>query len=350
MIPSVSLQETLAAAGAGDCVILPSGEYEGSFVLPEDVSLAASDRAVVTLKGGDPVLTVRGGPRSLVQGIRIVSSTGGGIVIEPGPARMSGVVVSSQKSAVTSTCTRADCESREVVLTDCELTQSSIGLRIVGAHVRVERGRIAEQKGKSLSGGSGVVASAGARLSLQEVTIESNENIGVLLDGAATRAALQDCTVKNNLGRGIWAQGQTAAVGEATVTVSGGEVSGNALVGIGARGSRGLVLRQVTVEDTRAVREPIDISHFEDIGDGIALFAGTTNATLDRVVSRRNARAQFLADACGEGVKVAGSTVSGGRYRVVLQRTSAPVEVESSLIDNPGADLAVRAGAIELSP
>ncbi|MDP1824157.1 MAG: right-handed parallel beta-helix repeat-containing protein [Archangium sp.] len=351
LIPPVSLAETLATVQAGDCVILPSGTYEGSFVLPEDVSLAASDRAAVTLTGGDPVLTVRGGPRSIVQGIRVLASTGGGIAIEPGPVALIGVTVSgSQKSAVTSTCTRPDCDSREVVLTDCELTQSAVGLRSIGARVRVEGGRIAEQTGQSLSAGSGVVASAGARLTLHGVTIEGNQNIGVLIDGAATRATLDGCTVKDNLGRGVWAQGQTAAAGEATVTVSGGEVSGNALMGIGARDSTGLVIRDVTVQDTRAVREPIDISTFEEIGDGIALFTGTTSATIENVISRRNARAQLLADGCGQGVSVAGATVSGGRYRVVVQRTVVPIVVEPTLIDAPGADLAVRAGAIELAP
>lgn len=351
VIPPVSLAETLTTVRAGDCVILPSGTYEGSFVLPEDVSLAASDRAVVILTGGDPALTVRGGARSMVQGIRVVAGAGGGIAIEPGPARLSGVVVSqNQKSGVTSTCTREDCDSREVVLTDCELTQNAVGLRSVGALVRVEGGRIAEQTGQALSAGSGVVASAGAKLTLRGVTIENNENIGVLLDGAATRATLDGCTVKNNLGRGIWAQGQTAAAGEATVTVSGGEVSGNALMGIGARDSTGLVIREVTVQDTRAVREPIDISHFEEIGDGIALFTGTTGAKIENVISQRNARAQLIADGCGQGVTVAGATLSGGRYRAVLQRTLVPVDVDPTLIDSPGVDLAVRAGAIELSP
>ena len=171
-----------------------------------------------------------------------------------------------------------------------------------------------------------------------------NENIGVLLDGAAN--ATPRPHGEEQPGTRIWAQGQTAGWrghGDGVRRRSERQRAG------GHRGARldRPILRQVTVRHSggaRAHRHP----HFEDIGDGIALFAGTTGATIDRVISQRNARAQLLADACGEGVKVAGSTVSAGG----TGWCSAPPqpEVEASLIDKPGADLAVRAGAVELSP
>ncbi len=351
LIPPVSLSETLATAVPGDCVILPSGTYSGTFVLPEDVSLAAADRATVILTDGDPVLTVRGGTRSVVQGLRIVAGAGGGIAIEPGPARLIGVAVSqSKKNALTATCTQSDCAEREVVLTDCELTQSAVGLRARGARVRIEGGRIAEHAGKSLSAGSGVVASQGASVTMQGVTVEGNENIGVLLDGAATRATLDACAVKNNLGRGIWAQGQAADAGVITVSVTGGEVSGNSLVGIGALESAGLLVRQVLVRDTLAVRVPIDIAHAEDVGDGIGLFSGTTNATLEDITAQGNARAQVIAHASGLNVKVLNPTMSGGRFRVVVQGASAPLQVESRLVDDAGVELLVQAATIGLMP
>jgi hypothetical protein len=238
-----------------------------------------------------------------------------------------------------------------VVLTDCELTQSAVGVRVKGATLRVEGGRIAEQAGRSLSAGSGLVASDGASVSLNGVSVESNGNIGVLLDGSATRANLESCAVKNNRGRGIWAQGQQAAdAGEVTVTVSGGEVSGNSLVGIGAVDSSGLLLRQVLVSDTLALKVPIDIAHSEDVGDGIGLFSGTTNATLENVTSQGNARAQVLAHACGLNVKMLNPTLSGGRFRVVVQGSSAPVQVEPALVDDAGVELLVQASSIVLLP
>lgn len=350
VVPSASLEASLKAAGAGDCVILPGGTYSGSFVLPEDVTLAASDGATVMLTGGDPVLTVKGGSRSIVRGVRIVGGSGSGIAIDPGPAQLISVAVTqSQHSAISATCSRPDCAEREIVMTDCEVTQNAVGLRIVGARVRVEGGRIAEQLGTSLSSGSGVVASDGAALTLHGVTIERNQNLGVLLDGANTRASVDDCTIRENTGRGLWAQGQTADAGAQTVTVTGGEISGNSLVGIGARDTSGLVIRQTRILTTKAIRVPIDISTSEDIGDGIGLFTGTRAVTIEAVVAENNARAQVIADSSGLGVAVSG-TMTGGRFRVVVQRPVAPVTVEQALVDAPASELMVRAATIGLAP
>ena len=350
VIPPGGLEASLKSATAGDCIILPSGTYSGTFVLPENVTLAASDGATVTLTGGDPVLTVKGGSRSIVRGLRIVGGSGSGIAIEPGPVQLISVAVTqSQKSAITATCSRPDCDEREIAMTDCEVTQSAVGLRILGARVSVQGGRIAEQLGTSLSSGSGVVASEGAALALRGVTIERNQNIGVLLDGAATRATVDSCTIRENSGRGLWAQGQTADAGVQTVTVTGGEISANSLMGIGARDTSGLVIRQTRILTTKAIRVPIDISTSEDIGDGIGLFTGTRAVTIEAVTAENNARAQVIADSAGLGVTVSG-TVSGGRFRVVVQRPVAPVMVEQALLDAPASELLVRAAAIGLAP
>jgi hypothetical protein len=350
VIPPGGLEASLKSATAGDCIILPSGTYSGTFVLPENVTLAASDGATVTLTGGDPVLTVKGGSRSIVRGLRIVGGSGSGIAIEPGPVQLISVAVTqSQKSAITATCSRPDCAEREIAMTDCEVTQSAVGLRILGARVSVQGGRIAEQLGTSLSSGSGVVASDGAAVTLRGVTIERNQNIGVLLDGAATRATVDGCTIRENTGRGLWAQGQTADAGVQTVTVTGGEISGNSLIGIGARDTSGLVIRQTRILTTKAIRVPIDISTSEDIGDGIGLFTGTRAVTIEAVTAENNARAQVIADSAGLGVTVSG-TVSGGRFRVVVQRPVAPVMVEQALLDAPASELLVRAAAIGLAP
>ncbi|MBL8921121.1 MAG: right-handed parallel beta-helix repeat-containing protein [Myxococcaceae bacterium] len=347
LVPAKSLSETLGTAKPGDCVILADGTYSGAFVLPEDVSLAASEGADVTLTGGDPVLTIKGGRRSMVRGLRVVATGANGVSIEPGPAQLVGVkVAQAQKSALTASCMK-DCADKEVALTDCEVSQSSTGIRVAGLPLRLERGRVAEQVGTSLSSGSGVVATAGAVVSLKDVVIEQNQNVGVLLDGATTRATLDGCTIRNNQGRGVWAQGQVRTGVEPSVTVTGGEVSGNALVGIGARDASGLVIRQARVLSTKAIRVPIDISRSEDVGDGIGLFTGTSGVTVEGVTLADNARAQVLADQSGQDVRLAG-TMSGGRFRVVVQRTGVAVTVEPALLDAPPMELTVRSGTIGL--
>lgn len=348
VVPPVSLEESLRTATAGDCIILASGTYSGSFVLPVNVSLSASEGSMVTLTGGDPVLTVKGGRRSVVRGVRVVGGSGLGIAIDPGPAQLIGVAVTqTQRSALSISCAEPDCADREVVLTDVELTEAPTGLRVEGAVVRMERGRVSAMRGTSLSSGSGVVATKGAVLALDGVAIEQNENVGVLLDGAATRATMNGCAVVENQGRGLWAQGQVGP--GATVTLTGGEVRGNGLVGIGARDTQGLVVRDTRVVSTKAVRVAIDINRFDQVGDGIGLFAGTRGATVEGVVATDNARAQVLADAAGTDVSVRG-TFSGGRFRVVVQNASATVMADPMALDQPAESLVVRAAAVGLSP
>lgn len=336
-----NLGSTLAAAQPGDCVIAGDATFVGSFVLPKDVTLAASEGALVVLKGdgsANPVLTVEGGPRSTVRGVRIDTSSGGGIAIDPGPANLVGVSIGgTSKSSLSVSCTGTDCDQRETVVEDTNLTDSTTGLVVSGARVRVVRGRIAGMAGASLSAGSGVVAMNRARLTLEGVTVEGNQAVGVLIDGPGTRATLTDCAIRSNDGRGVWIQGAT----DGGVSITGGEISGNQLMGVGARSSSGLTLTGVTIEDTVSVRVPTNIGQYEDIGDGVGLFSGVSGVLLENVVARRNARAQILADEFGAQVRVINPDVSGGLYRIVLQRSSATVDVPTQLVDNPGRVLAV---------
>ena len=223
-----------------------------------------------------------------------------------------------------------------MVIEQSELTGSAVGLFIAGARVRVEGGRIAEMTGTSLSDGSGVVVSSGGSVALNAVTVESNDNVGVLIDGAATSAALSDCTVKNNLGRGVWVQNVASDAG---VSVSGGELSGNSLVGLGALGSTGVSVKNVSVLDTQLRPVSIDISHMAQVGDGIGVF-GSHGVSLENVTLHDNARAQLMADHVDSTVTVAGGEMRGGQYRAVVQ-ASASSSVPSALIDDAGMPLTV---------
>jgi nitrous oxidase accessory protein NosD len=212
---------------------------------------------------------------------------------------------------------------------------------IARSTVRIENSRIADMAGTGLTDGSGVVAFDGAKLTMQGVTVEGNQAIGVLIDGEQTSVTLADCTVKNNGSRGIWIQRAT----QGGVKIERGLVSGNSLVGIGARDSASLTILGTEVLDTKAVRVQVDLSTREDVGDGIGLFSGVHDTLVENVISRGNARAQVLADGFGERVVVRAPDVSGGLYRLVSQRSSFAVDAPSELIDNPGRALYVEATA-----
>ncbi|MBS1148816.1 MAG: hypothetical protein H6Q89_514 [Myxococcaceae bacterium] len=325
-------------------MIAAEGTWVGSFVLPLDVTLAASEGERVVLKGdgsANPVLTVMGGARSSVRNLQIDTSGGPGVVVDPGPANLMGVsIAGARKAALTASCTRGACEG-ETVVQNSQLTTSATGLIVSGARVRVEGGRIAQIAGTGLTDGSGVVAFGGAHLTMNGVTVEDNQAVGVLVDGSATHAALTNCVVKDNRGRGVWIQRAT----DGGVSITGGEVTGNALVGLGARDSAGLTFSGVTVQDTKTVRVNLDLVNFEDVGDGVGLFTGVNDVKMEGVICRRNARAQILVDEIGPSIRVGTPDVSGGLFRVVVQRTSATVEVPAALLDSPGRLLTVENSA-----
>ncbi len=334
-IASADLSADLAARVPGDCLLLPSGTWRGNFELPVDVSLIAGEGATAVLKGaaaGLPVLTIHGGARTVVRGISIDGSVGGGVAINPGPVAMSGVTVTgATQGALTVTCAGDDCSQRTVELTDCVFTQGKFGLQINGGFVHLLRGRISGSHGTGLTDGSGLVAVNGASVAMEGVLVEGNARAGVLLDGAATRATLTGVTVRDNAGRGVWAQGLR---GSDTLHLVGGDLSGNVLVGLGATNAEGLVITGTTVKDTQALAVVVDLATTEQVGDGVGLFQHTGRATLTDVVLTNNARAQLLVDSAGDGVHASG-TFSGGRFRAVVQRSDAGVDVPATSLDTP---------------
>ncbi|MBL8952388.1 MAG: right-handed parallel beta-helix repeat-containing protein [Myxococcaceae bacterium] len=342
------LSEALTAARPNECVILLSGTYAGAFELPSDVSLAAANGAMVMLTGdgsGKPVLTVRGGLRSTVRGLKIDSSRGDGVAIDPGPVNLIGVTVQgdTSRSALTSTCTKGTCE--QVTLEDTELVKCSTGLLVAGGVVRMVRGRVAEMGGSGLSDGSGVVASRGARVTLESVTVEGNKQAGVLVDGEATALTLDQTHVRANLERGVWVQNAP----DGGVQIMGGTISENRLVGLGVRDSSGLTLTSVEISATQLVEVPVGVGAKENVGDGVGLFEGARDIVLDLVRTTGNGRAQILADGSGAGVRVNPSEVSGGQFRVVVQRGATALEVPPALIDTPGRELATKSAAVPVS-
>jgi hypothetical protein len=348
LTPSGTLAETLSGARAGDCVILPAGTYTGAFVVPEDVSLAGSEGAAVVLSGDgskQPVLTIHGGPRSSVRNLKIATSAGDGIAIDPGPANLVGVTVTNaQQNALSSTCTQPDCDQRGVTLEDVDLLSSASGLHVVGSAVDVTRGHVSQMSGSRLADGSGVIATRGAHLSLHGVAITDNAQIGVLVDGAMTQASLEDCTVTGNVGRGVWVQGVT----DGGVSIARGLISANGLVGVGVRQSSAVTMTDVEVANTLLVPVPAGVNHNELAGDGVGLFSGASAVLLQGLNAHGNARAQLLADQCGDGNQVLAPQVAAvdGGYRVVIQRTSSVVQVPQSLVDTLDAGLVVESDAV----
>lgn len=348
------LADALSRAQAGDCVVVEGGTYRGSFTVETDVSLVADQGAEVDLVGdvaNAPALRIKGGERTLIRELRVVSASSVGILIDPGPARLVSVrVQKATQGALVAECTDPSCQSEHPVSTleGVELTQSGIGLWVDGARLLMEGGRTADHDSQYLAYGHGVVAMRGAWLTLRGVTVENNGAVGVLADGAATLLRLENTTVRGNRERGIWGQGLrgTAASPSLVVTGEGTLIDQNRLVGLGVRDSTGVQVSGATIQGTVAVNVPVGLATTEPVGDGLGLFEQSAQVQVEAVTFRANARSQVLIDRGGSDISLRDVTMDGGQFSTVVQNTSSPVDVAPALLSSPGRVLPVRADEV----
>lgn len=327
-----SVDAQLEQAQPGDCVLLPQGDFQGNFTVPADVSLLAGEGAAVTLRPKDTaraILTIRGGTRTTLRGFKLVLSGGPGLVIEPGPVNMVGVTVSGASQALTLRCAEPACADAPNVIEASTFSGNGGGIAVVGARLKVVGGAVTGTSGARLSDGLGIVARAGALLELEGTVISGSQLAGVVVDGAGTRARLTNVAAKDNPGRGVWLQGLTQPD---SVVASGLTLTGNALVGLGAVGARGVSVTDSVVSDTKPVRVAVGVGQLEEVGDGVALLSGCGAVALDRLTLSNSARAQLLIDAVDGGVQAQALAASGGRFRAVIQR-SAGVAVDAGIVD-----------------
>ncbi|MHB8878514.1 MAG: right-handed parallel beta-helix repeat-containing protein [Myxococcaceae bacterium] len=353
---SEKLAAALLSAGGGDCVVAEGATYHGSFTVPTDVSLVANAGATVLLVGDsadEPALRVMGGPRSTIRDIKVASAAGVGIVVDPGPAFLVSVsVTKAGRSGLLASCSGAECaaDSMESQFTDLEITHCGIGLWLAGARASVVRGRVAESQARGLTTGHGVIASHGAFAKLTGTVIEDNQELGILVDGAnGTRVILSDVKVLRNQGRGVWAQWllgsdlAPALVIEGTGTL----IDANRFAGVGARESLGISIAGATISNTVKASIPVTLGNFEDVGEGVGLFAGTGATRLESVSLTGNFRSQVLVDDGAAGIHIVNpATVGGGRFNIVVQKTTAAVEAPADRLSHPAAELFVSAPTV----
>ncbi len=336
--------DALASAAAGDCVALPSGTSRQALTVPPGVHLAATAGSTTELQsmGSMPVVTLR--PGASLSGVTISSAAGIAVFVDR-HATLSSVKVASAGTGVVAWC-EDDCRTDPAsTFTDVEVTKSGVGLWVKGTKVTVEQGRFAESQGTSLGSGYGVVASHGAQLTMNGTAVESNQELGVLVDGARdTRATLSTVTVRNNAGRGVWAQGLTGTMAAPNLTLDGCTLDGNAIAGLGARASTGIRVTGGRIANTRlAPAQTTTPGVTMMIGDGVGVFDSTGDVALTSVTLESNQRAQLIVDTGGAGVSLTQSTVTQGTGQagVIVQRTSQTVTAPNITMPMAGMELPI---------
>jgi len=353
---SEAVRQALRVAGAGMCVELAASTYEGPFDIPAGAGLFAHAGARATITGGTattPAVTVREGSR--LERVDIVAPAGVGVAVRAANATVTQVNVTGAKSAAVAVLCRdaenAGCSTGTIALVEDVLEKSSLGLWVSGAHVVMTGGRSAEHASTSLSAAMGVVAQAGAKLDLDGVRVEKNEGTGVVVDGATTTASIKNAFISENAERGLWVQKVEGTLAAPAVRIEATELVKNRIVGVGALESRGIIIVGGRVAETVAAPIVTNLAGAEQVGDGIGLFAGSTDFRLDATALESNARAAGVIDGSDRGIIIVGGKVSAGAsgLKLVIQNSKgADLQVPETDRTTPPAALGISAPKLSL--
>jgi parallel beta helix pectate lyase-like protein len=351
-----SLASALSAASAGSCVLAKSATYSGTFVVPAGVTLASAlgEHAIfVSDSASAPAIELTGGQGTGLAEVDVDGAAGVGVAVRGGGATIVDVNVTQAGSAALAVlCT--DAGSCAVELDNVTLTKSALGLWVSGASVTMNHGASTDHTTTTLTGGIGIVAQKGAKLTLDGVDVERNAGIGVLLDGAGgTTAVLQDVTVSNNLDRGIWAQGLTGTSQAPALTIQGAtDVENNRIVGVGSVASQGIIFVGGRVANTQTAPVLTNLGTTDQVGDGVGLFGGSGQVEIQNVEVSNNQRAAGLIDgAAGAIIFVGGKVEPGpsGLGIVVQNSANQDVQVPAGDLTAGSAVLGVSAPTVALT-
>lgn len=330
---SQTLASALAGAPLGSCVVVVSQTYTGNFVVPAGVTLvsAQGSRAKVTSTDPSaPAITLQGGLDSAIQGLDVTAAADVGIAVRGGPARLSDVGVSGAKSAaVAALCSDDTCHdgAHGLTLDDVHLVGNDTGLWTSGEDVTMIGGEASRNTSSSLTGGNGVVALAGAHVTLDGTAVSNNDQIGILFDGkGGTTGDLKSVIVDANGGRGVWAQGLNGTIDTPALTIEGASaLTNNKIVGLGAVGSHGIIFVGGKIQNSVAAPIVTDLGSTEQVGDGFGFFGQTGDVKLDTVDVSGNSRAAGLIDNPTNVIIFVGGKVDPGAsgLKIVVQNLDA---------------------------
>ncbi len=349
---SASVIDALSRADRGTCVVAAPAKYTGSFTVPPGVILAAEVGTKVEFAGdsaSQPVISLGAG--ATLTGLHVTSAPGVGISAGLRTQLFDVRVESALGPGIVFWC-EEDCRTGDPAgLHGVQLVNNAVGLLVHGARVNVFDGQVTGSQSGALASGYGVVASHGAELVMTGTLVEDNEELGVLVDGALdTNVSLAQVSVHANRGRGVWAQGLLGTMGSPRLQLSECLVEGNKLVGVGAKGSRGLRVQGGRVADTVLGQASTGAGMVISVGDGIGLFGNSGDVQVDTVTLSGNARSQVLVDEGASGLVVQGSTVTAGagQFGVVVQHTIEMVQAPMITTPPQGQELPFSAPTLAL--
>lgn len=333
-----SLVDALAKAVAGTCVVIDNGVFDGALRVPDGVTLVAAEGATPELTGTGTVVELGAG--SALHGVEVnATSAEYGVRAAGGSAVANVKVRGAGRANIAVTCDGAACD-KTTSLRGIEVESGNAGVVIRGATVTFDNVGVQGISAARIEGGQGVVAYGGARVRANDVRVSNNE-IGLLVDGADTRFTLSKGAVSDSNGRGLWVQGVRGGTpDDPAVRVADSEFVGNTVVGAGGSDVVGeLIFVEDRIEETRIAT----LQDGKRVGDGLGFFAGSNGARVESSTLADNERAQVVCDnVVGELIFVENRIEQrGGAYGVVVQNTpDGVVQVPAdALSDAPELDI-----------
>lgn len=355
---AASARSALASAASGSCVVLAPGSYAGPFTVPAGVGLVAQNGSRATLTGGtaqEPTVTL--GEGAQLAFVDLEAAGGVAVAVRAANAVVSNVNVTGAKSAALAVLCRESttpgCANGTIAMNDVLLTKSSLGLWVSGAHVAWKGGSSTTHAGTALAAAAGVIAQDGAKLDLENVTVEKNEGVGILVDGALTTASIKNATVNENGERGIWAQHVNGTIDAPAVKIEGSSITKNKIVGVGAMESRGIIIVSGRIADTVAAPLVTNLASTEQVGDGVGIFANSGDFKIDGASFETNARAAGVIDGSERGIIIVSGKVGtgGSGLKFVVQNSKgADVQIADSDRSTPPSALGISAPKLSLPP
>ena len=337
-----TLVNAAANTAAGGCVVVSGALTSTSpVIVAEGVTLvgAKGTRPSIAVTEAVGTSAIYLGARAQLGNLDVVAAPKVGVSLTGTDVRIFDVKVTGAKNAGIAIMPVNDAVT--ATLEDVVAEKNGYGVYANGDGVTLtmKGGRISENGGTSLSAGAGLVAVAGAHVTLDGVTIEKNEGTGVLLDGAKTRAVVRTSTVAENRERGIWAQGLQGTLDEPALAVHDTQVSKNRIVGVGGVELKGIIIVGGSVKETVASPVPTNLATNELVGDGVGIFGGSTDFKIERTNFASNERAAGVVDGSEVGIIIVGGKVEPGPgLKFVVQNSKADVQIadsDKSVLDKP---------------
>ncbi|MBS2018408.1 MAG: right-handed parallel beta-helix repeat-containing protein [Deltaproteobacteria bacterium] len=351
---AASASAALAAAKPGACVAL-GGPVSGALDVPAGVALFGASASATTITSDVDAAAVTLHEGSTLARVSVTSAKRVGVAVRAANARMSEVVVTNAKvAALAVICKESEtsgCAAGAIRLDGVELGASALGLWASGAHVVMKGGKSEGHTSTGLTGASGVIGVDGAKLELDGVSVSKNQGAGVLVDGASTTLSVKSGAISENGERGVWVQRVAGTLEAPAVRIEGTELVKNRIVGVGAVESRGIIIVGGRIASTVATPVATNLASTEDVGDGVGLFAGSTDLNLDGTHLDSNARAAAIVDGSERGIIIVGGKVTAGAagIKVVVQgKGGAEVKVPEADRSKPAAALGVSAPKLML--